>query len=107
MSESTDKLNNTTTAKKHGFVFLDINEHAVIAKSMYSWVYVLGISVSYFLLAIKVIPLLFSGAISVGMYCTIHFGLAGIWLGVGYLMKKYLLQDRLVAKGKNVGNCCA
>lgn len=102
MSVTTDKLNQSPTAKSNGILFLDANEFVSIQKSLYSLAYVGGISISYLLLSLHVVPMLFTGAMSISIYCLIHFGVALAWVGIGYLIKKFLLQDKLITKGELV-----
>lgn len=103
MSETIDKLNNSSSAKKHGFIFIDANDLVGINKSVYSALYVSGIALSYLLVALYIVPMVFAGTLSMVNYCIIHLGIALAWVGIGYLIKRFLIQDKLIKSGELVG----
>lgn len=103
MSETTDKLNNAPSAKQHGFIFIDSQDLLGINKSMYSALYVSGIALSYLLVSLYIVPMVFAGTLTILNYCLIHFGIALAWVGIGYLIKRFLIQDKLIKSGELVG----
>ena len=103
MSQTTDKLNQAPSAKKHGFIFIDSNDLVGIDKSMYSALYVSGIALSYLLVSLYIVPIVFAGTLSIVNYCLIHLAVALAWVGIGYLIKRFITQDKLIKSGQLMG----
>lgn len=103
MSQATDKLNNAPSAKQHGFIFIDSQDLLGINKSMYSALYVSGIALSYLLVSFYIVPMVFAGTLSIVNYCLIHLGIALAWVGIGYLIKRFIIQDKLIQSGQLAG----
>lgn len=103
MSKTTDKLNETPSAKKSGFIFIDSQDLLGINKSMYSALYVSGIALSYLLVSLYIVPMVFTGTLSIVNYCLIHLGIALAWVGIGFLIKKFIIQNKLIKSGQLMG----
>lgn len=69
-----------------GYLFIEAKELESVYKAPYSVLFILCIAASY-------IFLLPPALLSTG--CALAVG----WVGVGWLVKKYLLQDKLISKG--------
>lgn len=98
MTETTDRLNGTPTAKQHGLLFVDSKEFSDIYQALYHWVFVAGISVSYLIATLYVLPL-----VTLSVYCFIHLGIALAWIGVGWFMKRFIVQDKLIKHADLIG----
>lgn len=95
-------LEDDVKAKK---LFIKFEEIDTKAKAFYSFLLILGISLSFALVGYHIYPLYAAGEMALYAYLLINAAVSVAWVGFINIINRYVLQDKLIDKGTTYANC--